>query len=56
MSPGLLELDYETRDTDLGDLKDIRVRLPMGAEDGGMPPTLSGQKEDFLPQGLLTWS
>lgn len=56
MSPGLLELDCETRDTNLGYLKDLIVWLPMGAEVGDWPPHMPGQKEDFVPQGLLMWS
>lgn len=54
MSPGLLGLDDEARDTNLEHLKDVIVWLPMGAEDGGWLPHVPGQKEHFIPQGLLT--
>lgn len=54
MSPGLLGLDDETRDTNLGHLKDVILWLPVGAGDGGWPPHVPGQKEHCIPQGLLT--
>lgn len=28
----------------------------MGAEDGEWPPPVPGQKENFIPRGLPTWS
>ena len=40
----------------LGTEKDVIVWLPMGAEAGGQPPHMPGQKEELIPQRLLTWS
>lgn len=40
----------------LGTEKDAIVWLPMGAEAGGQPLHMPGQKEELVPQGLLTWS
>ena len=53
MSPGLLELDCETRDTNFGYLKDLIVWLPVGAEDGDGHPTCLGRRKTSSPRGCL---
>lgn len=49
-------VDHEARDTSLWRLKEVLAWLPMGVHGEGCPSHMPGQKEDFIPLGLFTWS
>lgn len=50
MSPGLLGLDYETRDTNLGHLMDVIVWLPVELKMEDDYPTCLGRKKTSPPR------
>lgn len=62
ISPGLLGLDYETRDANPGHLQDVLVWLPVGAEEeDGNPPCLgrgktSSPRRCSCASELLDWA